>query len=85
MPVRVVAVGGVLVVVALLVGAVVLWAQPTEVGWFAYAGSLQEGPPDLFLLTPRRELALGLAALGVLVLGALGGFAVGRRSRRGSV
>ena len=28
-----------LVVVALFVSAVALWAEPTEVGWFAYPGS----------------------------------------------
>lgn len=78
---RVVVVGGLLMAVAVFVGAVALWAEPAEFGWFAYVGSDIGASPRLFLLTARREFALVLAALGLLLLGSLGGFAAGRRRR----
>ena len=73
-----------LVVVALFVSAVALWAEPTEVGWFAYAGSAYDASPRLFVMTGRREFALVLTGLGLLLLGSLIGFAVARRGRSSS-
>ena len=51
-----------------------------EFGWFAYAGSAHDGSPRLFVMTARREFALVLAGVGLLILGTLLGFAVGRRA-----
>lgn len=82
---RAVVLGGLLTAVALFVGAVALWPEPAEFGWFAYAGSSNEASPRLFLLTARRELALVLAALGFLLLGSVCGFVVGRRGRSDDV
>ena len=82
---RAVFLGGLLTGVACLVGAVALWCEPAEVGWFAYAGSSNEASPRVFLLTARREFALVLAALGLLLLGSVCGFAVGRRGRSDDV
>lgn len=78
---RALVVGSLLVVVGLFTAAVALWAQGSEFGWFAYAGSAYETSPRLFVMTARREFALVLAGLGLLLLGSLGGFAVGRRAR----
>lgn len=82
---RAVVVGGLLVVVALFVSAGLLWAEPTEFGWFAYAGSAYDGSPRLLVMTARREFALVLAGVGLLIVGTLLGFAVGRRGRSSSV
>jgi len=82
---RAVVLGGLLTAVALFVGAVALWAEPAEFGWFAYASSSNEASPHLFLLTSRREFALVLAALGLLLLGSVCGFVVGRRGRSDDV
>lgn len=82
---RAVVIGGLLVVVALFVSAGLLWAEPTEFGWFAYAGSAHDGSPRLFVMTARRELALVLAGVGLLVSGLLLGFAVGRRGTSSSL
>ena len=82
---RGVVVGGVVVVAALVVGAGLLWAEPVEVGWFAYADSAVDATPQLFVLTARREAALVLAGVGLLVLGALLGFALGRRGASSGV
>ena len=76
---RAVVVGGLLVVVALFVSAGLLWAEPTEFGWFAYAGSAYDASPRLFVMTARREFAVVVAGVGLLMLGTLLGFAVGRR------
>jgi hypothetical protein len=62
-----------------------MWAEPTEFSWFAYAGSADDGPPRLFVMTAHREVALVLAGVAFLVLGALLGFSVGRRGSPGSV
>lgn len=82
---RAVVVGGLLAVVALIVSAGLLWAEPTEFGWFAYAGSADDGSPRLFVMTAQREVALVLAGVGLLMLGALLGFTVGRRGSPGSL
>ncbi len=68
------------VVVALLAGAVVLWRQPTEFGWFAYEPLSGETFQDLIFITAGRRIAVALVALGVFVLGVLVGRAVERRS-----
>ena len=77
--------GGLLVAVGLFVIAGVLWSEPAEFGWFAYGGSADEVSPRLFVMTAHRELALVLAGVGLLMLGALLGFTVGRRGRFSSV
>lgn len=78
---RAVVVGGLLAVVALFVSAALLWAEPTEFGWFAYTGSASDASPHLFVMTARREFAFVLVGVGLLVLGTLIGFTVGRRRR----
>jgi hypothetical protein len=82
---RAVVIDGLLVVITLFVGASLLWAEPTEFGWFAYAGSASDASPRLFVMTARREFALVLAGVGLLILGTLLGFSVGRRSRSSSL
>ncbi len=72
---------------ALLVAAAVVWAQsgPAVYGWFAYA-PLSDGVvvPDVSMLTPRMQVALGLAAGGLALLAGLAGYWIGRRRPRGT-
>ena len=70
------------VALALLLAAVLLWfGETTEFGWFAY-GPLPEAA-NLVVMTGRRELALLLTTVGLLLLAFLGGVTVGGRSRHG--
>lgn len=75
-------VGGIVVAVALLALGVVLWrSEPDGYGWFAYGPP----PPDdssssLVLMSGPRYAALGLFVGGLVLLGAVTGFALGRRS-----
>ena len=78
---RAVVVSGLSAVVALFVSAGVLWDEPSEFGWFAYGDSAYDASPRLFVMTAHRELALVLTGVGLLILGALLGFTVGRRGR----
>ncbi len=78
---RAVVVSGLSAVVALFVSAGVLWDEPAEFGWFAYGGSADGASPRLFVMTPHRELALVVTGVGLIMLGALLGFTVGRRGR----
>ncbi len=83
MRVRALLVGCLLVAVGLFVSAAVLWAERAEFGWFAYSPLPDEAAQHLLVLTGRKELALALVALGLLLLGSLAGFVVGRRGRAG--
>ena len=73
---------GVLVAIATLVTAWVLWAGETETsfGWFAYV-PLPDPPavPNLVVITGRKTAALVVAAAGLLLLGFVAGFARGTR------
>lgn len=69
-----------LLAVALLITAVVLWADNTAFGWFAYAPLPDGGTADLIFMSGRRRLALAIGALGFLSLGFTAGYGV-RRAR----
>ncbi|WP_076262782.1 hypothetical protein [Intrasporangium flavum] len=72
------------VALALLVAAAVAWSQsgPAVYGWFAYAPLADQAVvPDVSMLTPRMQVALGLAAGGLVLLAGLIGFGLGRRGR----
>jgi heme/copper-type cytochrome/quinol oxidase subunit 1 len=84
MQVRARAVATIVLAIALLVTAGVLWAGETEFGWFAYAPLADEPAPYAHVLTPRRDLALGVGGVGLLVLGFAAGLTWGRRSSRTS-
>lgn len=86
MRVRAVAATCLALAVALLVSAVVLWADDTQFGWFAYAPLSDQAQPNLVIMTGRREVALIVGAVGLLLLGSLGGFTLGQRlgARRGA-
>ncbi|MEO6997945.1 MAG: hypothetical protein ABI112_07680 [Terracoccus sp.] len=79
MRVRVLAATCLLLTGALLVSAVVLWADDTQFGWFAYAPLSDQAPSNLVIMTGRREAAVIVGAVGLLLLGSLGGFAFGLR------
>ena len=84
---RVVLVSALALALALLVAGGVLWATagPTTFGWFAYAPLADEvSSPGFVMLTPRHQIALGLAAGGLVLLAGLLGFWVGRRRPRGA-
>ncbi|WP_323096236.1 hypothetical protein [Intrasporangium sp. YIM S08009] len=75
------------IALALLVAAAVVWAQsgPAVYGWFAYAPLSDDAMvPDVSMLTPRMQVALGLAAGGLVLLAGLAGFWIGRRVSRGA-
>ena len=71
-------VAGVLALVALGVGAWV--ATRPAVGWFGW-GVVADGslPLNFYLLTGRRVFGLVLVAVGLLALGGVVGYRVGRR------
>jgi heme/copper-type cytochrome/quinol oxidase subunit 1 len=84
---RVVIVSALALAVALLVVGCVLWATagPTTFGWFAYAPLPEEVvSPGFTMLTPGMQVALGLAAAGLVLLAGLAGFWIGRRVSRGA-
>ncbi|WP_460629666.1 hypothetical protein [Intrasporangium mesophilum] len=72
----------ILVAIVLLVTAVVLWADETQFGWFAYAPLPDEAAASLVLMTGRRELAVLVGAVGLLLLGFAVGYGVARRPQR---
>lgn len=74
--------GGVLLAVALLLTAAVLWVGETNRGWFAY-GPLSDHGQNLVVMTGRRELALIVGTAGLALLAFLSGFAIGRRPGQG--
>ncbi len=85
--VRVILVSALALAVALLVVGCVLWATagPTTFGWFAYAPLPEQVvSPGFMMLTPRMQVALGLAAGGLVLLAGLAGFWLGRRRPRGA-
>jgi hypothetical protein len=86
------ALGGVLLLAGVVVFAV---ANSAEFGWTAYTASyaplepaVDAGPVGVtfsegaVLWSPQHALGAGLAVLGLLVLVGLGGWVLGRRSRR---
>jgi heme/copper-type cytochrome/quinol oxidase subunit 1 len=77
--------GLVALVVALLVTGAVLWFGQgvAEFGWFAYA-PLDEPTPPGILMTGRGQVALLVSSAGLVLLGGVVGFLLGRRSRSGS-
>lgn len=64
------------------VGAWLLWhsSRPTTVGWFAYS-PLSETVYAPGGLTTADWAGLALVGVGLLALGAVGGYALGRRRR----
>lgn len=70
--------------VALLgVGAVLWWwDRQTAFGWFAYTPLDPQSAQSIVLLTGRRQAALAVSLLGLVLLSGLVGFRVGRRSSR---
>jgi hypothetical protein len=75
---------GALLALALLLAAALLWAGETEFGWFAYAPTPDQMEPNLLAMSRRREVAVVTGAAGLLLLGFVVGFAVGRRPGRRS-
>ena len=69
--------------VALLVTGAVLWLgdMQTEFGWFAYAPLDQQSASGIVLITGRRQASLLVSLIGVVLLSALVGFVMGRRSK----
>jgi heme/copper-type cytochrome/quinol oxidase subunit 1 len=73
--------GGVLLALALLLSAAVLWFGETQLGWFSYAPLSDQA--NLVVVTGRRKLALIVGTAGLALLAFLAGFTVGRRSEPG--
>ncbi|KQU68494.1 hypothetical protein [Phycicoccus sp. Root101] len=78
--------GLVALVLALLVTGAVLWigGAETEFGWFAYSPLDQQPSPGIFLISERRQAALVVSLVGLLLLSGVLGFVVGRRATHGS-
>lgn len=74
-----VVVGAAVVALACLLASAVLWAEPVEFGWFAYAGPEDVLSPGFTVVTPRRGVGLALTGLALVLLGAAGGVLLGRR------
>ena len=75
--------GGVLLALALLLSAAVLWFGETGLGWFSYAPLSDQAASNLVVVTGRRKLALIVGTAGLALLAFLAGFTVGRRSEPG--
>jgi heme/copper-type cytochrome/quinol oxidase subunit 1 len=75
--------GLVSLVLVLLAAGAVLWFgdMETDFGWFAYAPLDQQSAPGILLVTGRRQVALLLSLIGLVLLSGLVGFVVGRRSK----
>ncbi|GAB3080895.1 hypothetical protein [Pedococcus soli] len=78
--------GLVALVLVLLVTGAVLWigGAETEFGWFAYSPLDQQPSPGVFLISERRQAALVVSLVGVVLLSGVLGFVVGRRATHGS-
>lgn len=62
------------------IGGGVLLFAPVSFGWTAYAPLSGASFSGMYPLTPERAVGAGLAAAGLLLAVAVGGWAVGRRS-----
>ncbi|EWT02105.1 hypothetical protein N865_07145 [Intrasporangium oryzae NRRL B-24470] len=75
-------VGGVVLAAVLVAVGVFLWrSEPAGFGWFSYEPlTSEETVSSLVFVSTRRYAALGLFAAGLVLLGGVSGFALGRRS-----